>query len=256
MGLANQKLVIVALHGFFGCPQDFDPLREAFLPHCDWISLPLPGHSFVENLRKSFSLEDLFLQIHSALQGRPAILLGYSMGGRLALQYAVNHSQSLKGLILIGASPGIEDLAERKARYAADVALAERFIDQSIQDAWSEWARNPLIASQKNIPQPVYDEMVKNRLRHNPAALAKALKAWSPGLLPSLWDKLHQIQSPVLLVNGSRDEKFTKINEKMHKLLPESVLKTINTAGHMAHLENMNSFASIMKEWMMTLNDN
>lgn len=250
MALINERLLVVALHGFFGCAEDFKPLEKLLRPHCDWVSLELPGHTGKDDPQESFSLEKIFSKIDSARQDRSVILLGYSMGGRLALQYSVNYSQSLMGLVLIGASPGIEDPVERQVRYAHDLGLAQRFESQSVRASWKEWVANPLVTSQSNIPQVIHNEMIANRMRHFPHGLAQSLREWSPGFLPSLWGKLHQIQCSVLLINGDMDEKFMQINSKIHKESPKSFLRIIEKAGHMAHLENINSFSKVLIDWL------
>lgn len=249
-GFSREKPLVVALHGFFGCPEDFDFLKESLQSELDWVSLKLPGHAGFAEQPEAFSLEHLFEKINAAAAQKPFILLGYSMGGRLALQYAALHSDLLAGLVLIGASPGIADPLERQSRYREDQLLASQFEAGDVEFLWEHWSSQPLIATQRNIDINLYQSMVSNRFKHQPLGLAASLRQWGAGQLPSLWGNLTNIRCPVLLLSGAHDVKFNAINSRMHGLIPKSHLEVLPDVGHMAHLENTDAFLTIFKNWL------
>ncbi|MGH2883153.1 MAG: alpha/beta fold hydrolase, partial [Solirubrobacteraceae bacterium] len=140
----------------------------------------------------------------------------------------------IERLVLIGASPGLADAAERAARRAADEALADEIEGSSIEQFAISWARTPVLAGQ---PPEVADAVHADRLRNAPAGLARALRGLGTGALPSLWDRLGDVTMPVALVVGERDEKFRVIAAQMASALPDAELVLVPGAGHAVHLE-------------------
>jgi 2-succinyl-6-hydroxy-2,4-cyclohexadiene-1-carboxylate synthase len=246
-----QPVPLIALHGFFGAPADFDPIWPdlAGLP-ITALALDMPGHRGIEEGEDAFDLEDFFKKINEISQKKPFILLGYSMGGRLALQYAAHFPERLKGLVLIGAQPGLQDPEERRLRVAQDEALASHIEAIGVEDFWKEWAQTPLIATQQSIPDDIKENLVKSRLQHHAKGLANSLRHWGAGHLPSMWPKLRAITCPVLLVTGEEDDKFTKISKKMRPFFQNATCITLPDAGHMAHLENRGAFSKALRDFL------
>src|SRR5450432_1708296 len=139
-------------------------------------------------------------------------LAGYSMRGRLALNAALALAPRVQRLVLIGASPGLPDAAERSARRQADERLAEEIESETIEAFAARWAQTPLLADQ---PAAVRAAVDADRRRNTPAGLAAALRALGTGALPSLWERLPQLLIPVELIVGERDQKFRATAERM-----------------------------------------
>jgi 2-succinyl-6-hydroxy-2,4-cyclohexadiene-1-carboxylate synthase len=163
-------------------------------------------------------------------------LVGYSMGGRLALHAALapELGARLDRLVLIGASPGIADPAERAARRAADDRLAGEVEGSSIEQFAARWAQTPVLTGQR---AAVAAAVHADRLRNQPAGLARALRGLGTGALPSLWERLGEIAVPVALVVGERDPKFTAIASNMARALAHGEVIVVQGAGHAVHLE-------------------
>ena len=158
------------------------------------------------------------------------------MGGRIALHAALapRLAGRVERLVLIGASPGIADPAERAERSAADDRLAGEVERMSIEDFAERWARTPVLAGQ---PTAVAAAVNTDRMRNQPAGLAAALRGLGTGALPSLWDRLPEVRAPVTLVVGERDRKFSAIASDMARRLPVAEVVVVGHAGHAVHLE-------------------
>jgi 2-succinyl-6-hydroxy-2,4-cyclohexadiene-1-carboxylate synthase len=163
-----------------------------------------------------------------------AVLVGYSMGGRLALHAAVAHPDAFAGLIVVGASAGIADPDERRRRRAADLELAAWIETHSIEDVVARWERNPVFASQ---PTALVDSQRAGRLAHEPAALARLLRSAGQGALEPLGDRLGSLPMPVLALAGENDSTYEAAARRIASLVPRGRAGVIAGAGHAAHLE-------------------
>lgn len=176
------------------------------------------------------------------------ILLGYSMGGRIALHLAHRFQKEFKALILIGASPGIANGFDRVERIFHDNILAESILNNGINAFNEQWLKSPIIASQKNIPSYIRIPMQARRKNNIPIGLSNSLKKLGTGKLENLWDKLKNIDLPVFLIIGKNDLKFCQITYEMSSKLPSAKIIKIPHAGHAAHLENMPYFIDILRQ--------
>ncbi len=172
-------------------------------------------------------------------------LVGYSMGGRIALHAALAPAleSRVHRLVLIGASPGIADPAERAERRAADEQLAAELGGLTIEQFAERWAETPVLAGQ---PPDVAAAVHADRLRNQPEGLARALRGLGTGVLPSLWDQLSGVRAPVTLVAGERDGKFRAIAIEMAVALPDANVTVIPDAGHAVHLEAPAAVAAVI----------
>ena len=179
----------------------------------------------------------------SALGTEPFELVGYSMGGRLALHVALALPERVRRLVLIGASPGIADPAARAERRAADERLADEVEPMTIEAFARRWAQTAVLADQ---PAAVQAAVQADRLRNTPAGLAAALRGLGTGALPSLWERLGELVVPVELVVGERDAKFQAIAEEMAAALPQARVHVVSGAGHAVHLEAPRAVAELI----------
>lgn len=170
-------------------------------------------------------------------------LVGYSMGGRLALHAAFALAPRVERLVLIGASPGLEHPDGRAARAHADEGLADEIEEMTIESFAARWARTPVLADQ---PADVREAADADRRRNTPHGLAGALRGLGTGALPSLWDRLPQLHVPVDLIVGERDQRFRATAERMAGALPAARLHVVAGAGHAVHLEDPAAVAAII----------
>jgi 2-succinyl-6-hydroxy-2,4-cyclohexadiene-1-carboxylate synthase len=169
------------------------------------------------------------------------------MGGRLALHAALAPALRARigRLVVIGASPGLADPAEREARRLADERLAGEIDQMTIEEFAERWARTPVLAGQ---PPQVAAAVHADRLRNQPTGLAGALRGLGTGALPSLWDRLSEIRAPVALIVGERDEKFRAIAGEMARGLPDASVVVMPGAGHAVHLEAPARVAAVIEQ--------
>jgi 2-succinyl-6-hydroxy-2,4-cyclohexadiene-1-carboxylate synthase len=223
---------LVLLHGFTQTRQSWRRTVAALDGRYRAIVPDLPGHGQLSE-RRPVSLTACLGYLR-ALVEEPHALVGYSMGGRVALHAALARPQAVQRLVLVGASPGLEAEAERAERRRADEALADRIEAIGLEAFAAEWAALPLWEGQ---PERVRAAANADRLRNTPEGLAGALRGLGTGALPSLWGRLGEITIPVTLVVGERDEKFRGIAERMAERLPTARIEVIPAAGHAVQLE-------------------
>src|SRR5829696_1204592 len=223
---------LVLLHGFTQTGRSWQPIAHALAGRYRAAAPDLPGHgAFAERRPASFPACDAYLR---AVSEEPYVLCGYSMGGRVALHAAFSLGARVRRLVLIGASPGLADRAERAARAASDAALADR-IEAIGMDAFAaEWDSQPLFAG---MPRGVAELAGEDRRRNTAAGLAAALRGLGTGVMPSLWERLPGLAVPVTLVVGARDAKFRAIAERMADALPDARVVVAEGAGHAVQLE-------------------
>ncbi|MEE3325919.1 MAG: 2-succinyl-6-hydroxy-2,4-cyclohexadiene-1-carboxylate synthase [Myxococcota bacterium] len=239
---------VLILHGFTGSVESMacvsDRLREGFRVH----RVDLVGHGGSESpaLAEAFSMSQCVAQIRSLLDALelPSVsVIGYSMGGRVALSLAVAHPERVSRLVLVGASPGLADPAERAARRTADEALADRILREGLEEFVDQWMANPLFASQARLGEAALARARAERLRGSAAGLAGSLRGMGTGSMPPLHEDLPRLRLPVLCVVGEEDGKFRALGERMVTALPQGELQLIPSAGHAAHLEQPEAFA-------------
>jgi 2-succinyl-6-hydroxy-2,4-cyclohexadiene-1-carboxylate synthase len=223
---------LVLLHGFAGTRRSWDGVLshlegERYRP----LALDLPGHGELTGQRRI----DFAAAIGSVLERSPRrfALCGYSMGARIALQIALSAPERLSRLVLVAGGAGIADRDERAARSAADRALAEEIEAAPIEGFVERWCAQPLFAAD---PVAVQELARADYRRNDPAALAAALRGLGTGEMDSMWARLPELTTPIVLVVGDRDAKFQEIAWKMIESLPEARLRIVS-GGHRLPLE-------------------
>jgi 2-succinyl-6-hydroxy-2,4-cyclohexadiene-1-carboxylate synthase len=227
---------VVLLHGFTHTGASWDPIIEALGQSYRAVAPDLPGHG-----RAQAAAPDSLEAIRAELPRSDFILVGYSMGGRIALHLALAVPERVNRLVLIGASPGIAHPAERAERRRSDERLADEFEQLDIESLAGHWARTPVLAGQ---PAHVQTAAHADRLRSTPHGLASALRYLGTGALPPLWDRLDKLTMPVSLIVGERDQKFRTIAAEMAARLPHGRVEVIPGSGHAVHLEEPEAVAA------------
>jgi len=234
------RRTLVLLHGFTQTRQSWRRTIGALGGRYRAVAPDLPGHGLAA-ARRPASFPACTAYVRALADGAPLTLAGYSMGGRIALHAALALRPLVERLVLVGASPGIADAAEREARRAADEELAARIEASTIEPFAVEWGAQPLFAGQE---ERVAAAAYADRLRNTPEGLAAALRGLGTGVMAPLWEQLPELAIPVTLVVGERDEKFRAIAEAMAGRLPAVELVVIDGAGHAAQLERPDAVAA------------
>lgn len=204
--------------------------------------LDLPGHGLAAD-DTSGTFDDAGRRIVD-LAGA-GTYIGYSMGGRLALAAAATGSSSVERLVLIGATPGVTDDAERADRARLDDERARRVEEIGVDAFLADWLAMPMFARLPDDPAGL-----ARRRANTVGGLAHSLRAYGTGVQTPLWDRLSHIDLPVLVLAGELDAKFVEIGVRMAGLLPRATFAAIANAGHAAHVEHPEATAELIAEWL------
>lgn len=249
---------VVFLHGFLGRGVDWDPVAAALSDSFYCLCPDLPGHgdTHIENPAAPPDLaaaaESLMARLEKRGCHRPA-LVGYSMGGRMALYCACLWPERFSCVVIESASPGLKSEEERQARREQDEALALRLDmarDPALLRAFlQDWYTQPLFASLAEKPRLLEDLLVR-RCANRPEQLAASLRGMGVGLQPGLWEALPDYSLPTLAITGALDRKFCQITEEMSDLCPHIAVHVMADCGHNVHLENPSRYTTVIRPFL------
>ena len=247
------KETIVFLHGFTGSTKTWHEVVALLPTTYRIIAVDLMGHGLTESPDDSsfYTMEyqiELLQALFDRLQLSPYHLVGYSMGGRVALSYAVRYPNELTSLILESATPGLMDEEERIDRQLSDQTLAKKIEQEGIETFINYWGNIPLFASQKKMAEERQQKLRNERQSQNARGLANSLRMMGTGVMPFLWHKLNGISFKMTLITGELDTKFISIANTMQQTNKEIHHITVPSVGHAIHVENPQKFATIVKE--------
>ncbi|MEG3842793.1 2-succinyl-6-hydroxy-2,4-cyclohexadiene-1-carboxylate synthase, partial [Microcoleus sp. herbarium14] len=216
------------------------------------LAVDLPGHgktrvSGDESCYNMTNTAQGLIHLLDDLQIDKCLLLGYSMGGRLALYMILHFPDRFEKVVLESASPGLKTEKDRSHRIQYDSHIAQQLENSNFKEFLLSWYDRPLFQSLKKSPN--FDRLIETRLANNPLELAKSLRNMGTGNQPSLWEKLAQNQIPLLLLAGEYDDKFITINTEIASLCPAASLEIVPKAGHNIHFENTDKFVAVVRQF-------
>jgi len=183
------------------------------------------------------------------LNVKRCFLVGYSLGGRLALYLTLYFPHRFSKVVLESASPGLKSQGDRLERTKRDFELAKKLEESDITAFLENWYNQPLFASIKNYPN--FEFLRENRLQNNPFELAKSLRNIGTGCQPSLWGNLKQNNNPLLLLVGEYDTKFIAINSEMAILCKAAKIEIVSNCGHNIHFEDPKTFVENVQSFLI-----
>ncbi|MBM7692986.1 2-succinyl-6-hydroxy-2,4-cyclohexadiene-1-carboxylate synthase [Peribacillus deserti] len=247
---------LVLLHGFTGSSANWENPSQFLPENLQLIAIDIIGHGQTDSpadvSRYSMSrvVEDL-KQILDILNIDLAVVLGYSMGGRLALSFAAAYPERINALILESSSPGLKTEQERRDRRQSDWNLAGFIEEKGVKAFIDYWGQIPLFQSQQLLLSKETQELIeKQRLNNSQPGLSNSLRGMGTGAQPSLWESMENLNFPVLLLTGSLDKKFCTIAKEMNELLTASEWVIIENAGHAVHVEQPEKFGKIVSDFL------
>ncbi len=175
------------------------------------------------------------------------VVVGYSMGGRLALAAALRRPPKFGALVLVGTSAGIEDEAAREERRRRDDELADWLEQHTIEEFAERWEAQPVFATQ---PPELVTAQRPGRLSHDPARLAQLLRSAGQGMFDPVWDELERIDCPVLAVAGEMDGKYADASFRIAERVKHGRARLVPGAGHAPQLERPAEFAALLLEFL------
>jgi 2-succinyl-6-hydroxy-2,4-cyclohexadiene-1-carboxylate synthase len=234
---------LVAVHGFAQTGRCWGPLpgdlvRAGF----DVVAPDLPGHG-------PAPVPPLDLPATAAAVadiGGRATYLGYSFGGRVCLRLALDRPDLVERLVLVSATAGLDDPAERASRVAADERLAAGIEEDGVAAFLDRWLRLPLFAG-----LPEQHQYRAERLGNRPDGLAGSLRLAGTGAQEPLWAALHRLRMPVLVVTGALDGKFVALGNRLTASIGSNAIHVVaDGAGHTVHLERPEAFLDVLTRWL------
>lgn len=238
---------LVCLHGFLGAGADWADLA-ARLPDVRVVAPDLPGHGAALDLPDgAYAFDGAARAVLAALDAhaiqKPA-LLGYSMGGRLALALALGDPGRFTRLVLESASPGLPSGAARAERRALDAARADA-LRADFPAFLRAWYAMPLFAT---LPDAARAALLEARGAGRPDALARALVGMGTGAMPDLSVRLPALAVPTVAVAGALDAKFAGAARAMAVASPNVRAVVVEGAGHNVHVEAPAAFAGAVRD--------
>jgi len=228
--------MIWALHGAFGSFQDWAPFKSELNLPVEAADLwqekyDLPFWEFAEKFNSEVAAKD-----------QNPCILGYSMGGRLALHCLIAAPELWKAAVIVSASSGI-DVEERSARRKNDNVWVEKFSNLSPQEFIREWNSQPVLGSSSATVTP---ENAKELL--NPS-MARGLRQWSVSQQSLL--ALEKIECPTLMMAGSEDLKYKNIAENMKARINLSSLHILD-CGHRLPWDKPKEFSKALNSFLQS----
>lgn len=242
----QQAPTLIMLHGLLGDRHDWAAVK-AGLEDIDCLALDLPGHGENHHVQVG-AFEAFHHWLSDTLMARGIhryCLLGYSLGGRLALYHASRQPAGLEALWLESAHPGLP-ARERPARIAHDERWAVRFEQEPLANVLTDWYQQPVFA---DLTEAQRRRQIHRRLGANHgAAVAKMLRATSLGQQPTLWQWLEHTALPVSYFSGLRDAKFHALATRL-AVEAQSLRHITLSGGHNLHAEQPAAFSRELNAW-------
>jgi 2-succinyl-6-hydroxy-2,4-cyclohexadiene-1-carboxylate synthase len=238
---------LAMLHGFTQTGGCFGPFGHHLGLGRDLLTPDLPGHGSAAHLAGLDCPRSAdHLVAASPCVGQPVDWFGYSLGGRVALHVALRHPGSVRRLVLLGTTAGIEEPTLRAARAREDRARAQHLEEVGVQRFLAEWLRMPMFAG-----LPPWARFADERATNTAAGLAGSLRHCGTGATAPLWDRLAQLRMPVLVIAGALDEAYVEQAMRIGGLIGENaVVEIVPGVHHAAHLEDPTTVAALVEDFL------
>lgn len=252
----NERIPVIYVHGFMGSSEDWDFVLKGdeWGAERPFFAVDLPGHGILQtpatpatsaapNYPSCWFEETSrqLLEVLTSLRIEKAIWVGYSLGGRISMDFASRNPSYVHALVLESSHPGLSDESDRLQRIKHDLAWARR-----IRSEWpsilNEWYQQPVF----NLDERLLPALYAKRSRQDPRALAAALDGFSLGRQ----ECFEPGDYPCLYLAGSKDHKFVRVGTDFRDRFPSLILKVIEGAGHNVHLERPEQYLEAITQFV------
>jgi len=246
---------VFLLHGFTGSSKDWEEIIPQLNKNYSYAAIDLIGHGQsdsppdVDRYTASSMVEQLD-EVFNHFTKIKFFLVGYSMGGRAALSYAVQYPGKLSGLILESTSAGMADEELRKERILHDEKIVEIIEKKPIEEFFKFWMSQDLFSTLNAIPEEKLLQAKAAKLHNNKIGLINSLRGFGAGVMPPLHNKLKSIECKTLLITGELDSKFSNINRELKEKIINSRHEIIKDSGHIVHFEKPDMFVEVVNEFL------
>jgi 2-succinyl-6-hydroxy-2,4-cyclohexadiene-1-carboxylate synthase len=220
---------LALIHGFLGTVDDWETIQQRLSYPAEAVEVP--------------AASDWAAGIKSMTSRLPAssVLVGYSMGARIALGCALNHALRLRALVLISGNPGLSDEL-RERRWTHDQQVCEQLCQLPIEQFLRQWYRQEVFS----LTEAQIESLVEDKRDLNKHHFVRLMDCYSVAKQPNYWDRLGELTMPVLLVAGQRDPKYVSICREMQRLIPDGRFHLVEEAGHIVHRERPEQLATLL----------
>lgn len=252
------KKTVLLFHGFTGSLEDWRSVSTSLDKSFNYVGIDLIGHGKSESPDElaKYGAEEIVNQIDgivSHLNLHKINLLGYSMGGRAALNYTVKFPGKVEALILESTSAGIKDQKDLQARIKSDEKLAKYVEKHSIEEFIELWLNLDIFNTQRRFSEYTRRQIKFAKMQNNKIGLANSLRGFGTGKMTPLLNGLRNVSCKTLLITGELDTKFTNINNEIVNLYPNAEHKIIKNAGHNTHLEELEKFVNLVNKFLSNI---
>lgn len=243
---------VTLLHGFLGLPSSLSGFARALRTELGVPirSVLLPGHGSSPWGLEASTFDAAVSALRDRVFTRAAdgeVLVGYSMGGRLALALGAAEP-GVARVIAIGAHLGIRDEAERASRVSEDDRRADAVCELGLERFAETWSSEPIFASQRGLAHDVLSEQALARASHTERGIAWALRTLSTGRMPDLRERLEASRTQVALLAGSLDAKFVAHHASVERArLPNVRVGVVPGCGHNTVLEDLSGSVAAVR---------
>ncbi len=250
---AGDKTVLF-LHGFMGSGEDWRPIAQGLPPDYRCVAPDLPGHGRTPVRRDDVAytmaaVSGDVMRLMDQIAPGPLTLVGYSMGGRLALHLALEYADRVQALVLESASPGLRSETERSERRVADEQRAVELETGDWEAFLSHWYSTPMFESLHGCGER-FEELLMRRRNNNPRELARVLRGMGTGAQASLWNRLAEAAMPTLLIAGEYDAKYGAMAAAIGAKMPRASTAVVSGAGHNVHFEKPGDYTTLLRKWL------
>ncbi len=241
---------LLCLHGFLGTGRDWAAVAAALEGHARCLTPDLPGHGGTPLTAGVQSYAAWVQWLADWLDARhiaTGAVVGYSLGGRVALAFAAAFPQRVRALALVSAHPGLTNAAQRQARRREDSARAEAIRSRGLAAFLETWYRLPLFGVTAEAQRQA---LVARRSQQQAEAMARVVAEMSPGRQPPLWEALARLPFPVAYIAGAADAKYAALAATVAQRAPQVQRFLIPQAAHMVPLDAPQALADILAAFL------
>jgi 2-succinyl-6-hydroxy-2,4-cyclohexadiene-1-carboxylate synthase len=240
--------MLYALHGFTETDESWTETLARDIPG---VRCPLlPGHGG-KPCPVNHDVGRVAADLVAGFPAEPIDVLGYSMGGRVAMRLALEYPQRVRRLILVSCHPGIRDPRERALRRRRDESLAQVLEEDGIGPFIAWWETQRALRPHEPFPASVAESVRARRLNQDPVGLAACLRTFGGGTMDPVWDRLGELRLPVLLISGAADVSYMRIMDEMAAAIPDHRREVVLKSGHAVHRERPQVVAQMVGAFLV-----
>jgi len=247
--VAGEGTPVTLLHGFTQSGRSWREVISMMPAGYRWVVPDLRGHGETSNRPGTPCSMDActgdleMLWAHLGVE--KTHLVGYSMGGRLALHVAARRPARLASLLTVGAHAGLEAEA-RQGRRLGDEALAQRIEKDGLDAFVTYWSGLAMFAGLQRRGPGFMAQVRAERMNNRSAGLACSLRGMGAGAMEAVWDQLTQVEFPCTFVAGQLDHGYVASARRLAATVPQGRVEIVPRAGHAVHQERPDTFARIL----------